>query len=453
MKFKTDGPLEHQHANIYIEPPIIIQVIRCLHEMTYLAIIAPRQQGITSLISHLSRHPSLYNYVFLYVSFDDLSYNDQKIWYQTMGTRILRQLRQLLENGSLELSTRVPNNSVGWGSFLADMSLVAKKCNKNIVIVIDRIDIIDRLTTSSFDWKDSFFAELRAIHNERPFQQEFKRITFIFAGTYNPRTLISDPIISPFNIASHIYLQDFTEEQVYQLVSKGDWGMNQSQSLAQRIHYWTDGQPYLTQLFCTLLDSGATFRDVDELAKQLVINNISHFSKLRGQLEGNSKLATYVNGIVSGNRFKFNRENPVQTQLELLGVIKANEDGYCIMRNRIYQMVLYGDVIIDAIEGRTEQFNSSDDSLNQLIAPPIANTEQTQQDIQIQLLVLISYHFNEAELKDLCFRMGVEYEDLAAAGKVHKARELITHIERRNRLIELTKECQNLRPGVRWPAA
>ena len=45
--------------------------------------------------------------------------------------------------------------------------------------------------------------------------------------------------------------------------------------------------------------------------------------------------------------------------------------------------------------------------------------------------------FNEEELKTLCFELEVEYDDLPASGRVNKARELVTYLNRRGRLPEL----------------
>ena len=45
--------------------------------------------------------------------------------------------------------------------------------------------------------------------------------------------------------------------------------------------------------------------------------------------------------------------------------------------------------------------------------------------------------FGEGELKDLCFDLGIDYEDLPGQGKADKARELVAHCERRDRFAEL----------------
>ncbi|MFN2107592.1 MAG: hypothetical protein ACK2UJ_22130 [Candidatus Promineifilaceae bacterium] len=47
--------------------------------------------------------------------------------------------------------------------------------------------------------------------------------------------------------------------------------------------------------------------------------------------------------------------------------------------------------------------------------------------------------FNIEELQDLCFAMGIDYEELGGAGKSAKARELVLYMQRRGRLGELNE--------------
>jgi V8-like Glu-specific endopeptidase len=64
---------------------------------------------------------------------------------------------------------------------------------------------------------------------------------------------------------------------------------------------------------------------------------------------------------------------------------------------------------------------------------------------------LLLKHFDEQELINLCFHLGVEYADLPAAGRHSKARELITYLERRGRLPDLRAAVAQQRPHAAWP--
>lgn len=58
--------------------------------------------------------------------------------------------------------------------------------------------------------------------------------------------------------------------------------------------------------------------------------------------------------------------------------------------------------------------------------------------------------FDENELRDLCFDLGVKYDDLPAQGTRGKARELVALCERKGQIPKLVKRCRELRPNVEW---
>jgi hypothetical protein len=141
-----------------------------------------------------------------------------------------------------------------------------------------------------------------------------------------------------------VRLADFTPEQVRELVGKGDWPADQAAALAARIYYWTDGQPYLTQMLCTYLaqqDTSVTPDDVDTGVERLYREDENHLPPLFGRLYADTRLEDYVRRVVDGERIKFvPRENRRQGQLELLGIIKPDEEDCCRIRNRIYEQAL-----------------------------------------------------------------------------------------------------------------
>jgi hypothetical protein len=64
---------------------------------------------------------------------------------------------------------------------------------------------------------------------------------------------------------------------------------------------------------------------------------------------------------------------------------------------------------------------------------------------------LIDKHFNEEELRTLCFDLNMDYDGLPARGKTGKVRELIADCERKGLLDELLTKVRELRPNVQWP--
>lgn len=68
----------------------------------------------------------------------------------------------------------------------------------------------------------------------------------------------------------------------------------------------------------------------------------------------------------------------------------------------------------------------------------------------VRLRRLIASRFNDGELRTLCFDLGVDYEDLPGEGKSDKARELVSFLERRNRIPELVEMGKQQRSDIRW---
>jgi non-canonical purine NTP pyrophosphatase (RdgB/HAM1 family) len=88
----------------------------------------------------------------------------------------------------------------------------------------------------------------------------------------------------------------------------------------------------------------------------------------------------------------------------------------------------------------------------EVIAPPEEDAdEKSQVDFNIvQLQQSILKGFDESELRDLCFMLQVDYEDIPGSTRRDKARETIMHLSRRGRLQELVELCSSLRPKLVW---
>jgi hypothetical protein len=220
---------------------------------------------------------------------------------------------------------------------------MAMQCNQRIVIVLDEIGAV------SFSAATGFFSVLRDIYNSRQAEVEFRQISFLLAGAFHPRDLIADDKISPFNIAQRIRLTDFSLEEVKSLARKGDWPETQANLLAQSIHDWVDGQPYLTQLLCSYLEPNATSADVDAAVERLRRDDENHLPPILKQLLADERLNEYVVRIRAGEQIKFYpTQNPRQAKLELLGVIKADRDGNCMIRNRLCELALQEVITFEA---------------------------------------------------------------------------------------------------------
>jgi hypothetical protein len=80
------------------------------------------------------------------------------------------------------------------------------------------------------------------------------------------------------------------------------------------------------------------------------------------------------------------------------------------------------------------------------LPPPAGDAQPTPNELRLVLVM----HFDLEELKDLCFALGVNFDDLRGEGRSSKARELVLFMQRRRRLGELLTQVLDARPDVDW---
>ena len=71
----------------------------------------------------------------------------------------------------------------------------------------------------------------------------------------------------------------------------------------------------------------------------------------------------------------------------------------------------------------------------------------------IALRQILSNRFSEGELRVLCFDLGIDFENLPGEEKIVKAMELVSFLQRTNRLDQLVQLGQQIRPDIDWPGA
>ncbi|MCP5101454.1 MAG: hypothetical protein GY943_38400, partial [Chloroflexi bacterium] len=75
----------------------------------------------------------------------------------------------------------------------------------------------------------------------------------------------------------------------------------------------------------------------------------------------------------------------------------------------------------------------------------------TDQNPLPNLLKQMHPHFNVDELRQLCFALSIEYEDIPGDTRMAKVQALIAYCLRHNQLPQLEAQLRDLRPKVAWP--
>jgi DNA-binding winged helix-turn-helix (wHTH) protein len=328
--FQAGGPLP-DNSPVYVERAADQEMLRRLLAMRYIKLISPRQTGKTSLILRLQAQLANRNCVIAYVDAEDLNWHDEATWYQDLCSRLAKQLQEMVEK---ELPT--PCHFSGFRQFLTDLAEQVTHRSRRLAIALDECGDVPQ------EWSEGFFKVLREVFTVRQIETYFNNLTFILAGAFDPRDFIKDERISPFNVAEDVDLEDFDLSQVYQLVKCLGVSDEVATVLANSIYSWTSGQPYLTQKMCSLLEEKGTpytNEHVEQGANWICTRDDNHLPFIFRQLKVNPEERDYLKTLMLQRaKIRFNPSvDRRHRKLTLIGVIKGDEHGNCIVRNRIYK--------------------------------------------------------------------------------------------------------------------
>ncbi|MDJ0675673.1 MAG: AAA-like domain-containing protein, partial [Calothrix sp. MO_167.B42] len=234
-----------------------------------------------------------------------------------------------------------------WGEFIDDVLL--RQVTSDIVIFIDEIDSI-----LSLNFKDDFFAAIRAFYNRRVDKPEYQRLTFVLLGVATPANLMSDKRRTPFNLGTAIQLNGFQLESAAPLAEGLVGKVENPQEVLKQVLHWTGGQPFLTQKVCKILGSGEWVigQWVEEVIQTQIIDNWEaqdepeHLKTIRDRILRNKERAGRLLGLYqqilnsptlpTGGIPTDN--SPEQMELQLTGLV-VKQDGKLQVYNPIYQGV------------------------------------------------------------------------------------------------------------------
>ena len=317
----------------YIERPADAEAVQIVCNMQYLLLIEPRQQGKTSLLLHLSAN--LPGTIFAYADVHTLERSSEIKWYETLCRRLQKTLP------TMPILT-VAHTAAEFMDFLQGMGKFLHGEGRRCVVVLDEIG------AAKFPESSSFFGVLRALLAYRHTEPDLRYITFALAGACNPRELITDDSVSPFNVAQRVRLYDFTPEEAGKLLMAIRPHAAVSDEVARRIHFWTNGQPFLTTLICNRLkERDATTADVDAAAEFVRRQNAGELFPSK-KLRQKPELVEYLRRIYGGERITFCPDWEWQEMLLLYGLIRADGDGHCTLRNEMTRVF-----VRDAFVGET----------------------------------------------------------------------------------------------------
>jgi hypothetical protein len=354
--FYVTGGTLRPDAPSYVERKADRELFQGLLQGEFCYVLTSRQMGKSSL---MVRAVQRLRQEGVAVAVLDLTAIGQNLtveqWYDGLISRLGQQLE--LEDELLDFWQAHPELGPLQRWLTSLEKVVLEKLRSRVVIFVDEIDIVRSLPFST----DEFFAAIRESYNRRSRDPAFNRLAFGLLGVAAPTDLIRDTRMTPFNIGRRIELHDFTMEEARPLAQGLGPHEECALGLLERVMYWTDGHPYLTQRLCRALAESVyaatngeepgslppiipTASSVDELAHKLFLsrqarerddNLVFVRERILRSEEKVADLLYLYRRIRRGSRVADDETNPLITILRLAGVIHGKY-GYVEVRNRIY---------------------------------------------------------------------------------------------------------------------
>ena len=217
--------------------------------------------------------------------------------------------------------------------------------SQNLVIFLDEIDSILKI-----QFKDDFFAFIRACYNQRVDNPEYDRLTFCLLGVATPSDLIQDKQRTPFNVGRAIELTGFQWEEAKLALSDGlAQKVDNPEQVVEEVLAWTDGQPFLTQKLCQLVVEKAESRtpNIEQLVHKHLIDNWEaqdepeHLRTIRDRILSQEQHASRLLGLyqqILQQEEITADDTPEQIALRLSGLV-VKQQGSLRLYNRIYEAV------------------------------------------------------------------------------------------------------------------
>jgi len=335
------------HKHLYIERrEVEDEVYRLLARGEYCNILCSRQVGKSSLMVNtaLRLRAEKTRVVTMDIGGELGTPQTSTEWYRGLLRKLCSELEIKLDiDGWWEHEARGTANQRLLQFFRDHI------CVEGLPLCVVFLDEID--STLKLGYTDDFFTAIRTMYNERSMEPRYRNIAFCLIGVATTNELIKNPRTTSYNVGRTIELRDFdtARDDLSPLTEVVDSDGGDGKSMVDEILYWTGGHPFLTLQLCQeVIEQGIkTPEKLDQTVKTKFANLDSarsevHFQQIERFL-GNrisDKLATLrlYERIRSGKKVR-DETALTHVQLKLSGLVKRDENGCLVVRNRIYEKI------------------------------------------------------------------------------------------------------------------
>jgi len=344
--FVTEGPLTAD-APCYVERPADTDFYESLRAGRYCYVLSPPQTGKSSLTLRTTARLRADGIAAAILTLSQCQALTAEDWYRGL----LEQIGSAFGFAE-ELQAFWPAHAFlgplqRWLQAL--QTVVLARHTGAVVILLDELETISK----AFDASE-LLAGLRECYNRRTSEPALRRLSFGLLGIAVPGDLLREARLTPLNIGRRIELTDFTLPETGTLMSGLAGTAAHAHKLLRRIHYWTHGQPYLTQCLCQALVKSTplptvrlTPREVDRLCANIFFRLAAglpnkHFRAIHVELSREpalqQELLTLYAQVRARQALPKDKTESIAILVQRVGLLRFT-NGQPQVRNRIYERV------------------------------------------------------------------------------------------------------------------
>jgi WD40 repeat protein len=346
--FSVGMPLHAVRAG-YVRRRADEQLFDAVMAGRYAHVVAPDRSGKTSLIASTAARLESNGQKVAILDLEQIGDrdggSDSGRWYYSVAYRLLRQLRIRYDLQSWWQDKNILSNRQRLLEFYSE--IILQHVDSRIVVFVDEIQCIENLT-----YADQMLTSIRAAHNARTTDPDFSRLCFVLLGECDPVSLMQEAKLSPFNVTQQIQLDDFSREDLELFSTELNLGHDDASTALDRIYFWTNGQPYLTQKLARAVARESAVENVEglvdriatrQLAGRAALHNEPHMSHIHRSIVNDTQrcepLLNLYGKIRKGIEVPADLGSPLQRRLMAIGLLVIDDESNLKVRNRMYELV------------------------------------------------------------------------------------------------------------------
>ena len=346
--FSVGVPLHAVRAG-YIKRRADDQLFDIVARGRYAHVLAPSRSGKSSLVAATAARLEGSGCKVVILDLEQIgerdSGSDSGRWYYSVAYRLQRQLRIRFNLQDWWQDKSVLSNRQRLVAFFTEV--VLEFVSERIVVFVDQIQCIEDVP-----YADQLLVSIRAAHNARITDPEFNRLSFVLLGECDPVSLVEEAELSPFNVTEPVVLDDFTRSEINLFATELNMPEGRAARALDRVFYWTNGQPYLSQKLARAVSRAQPEDDleaqVDRLAMQQLggraaLHNEPHMSHIHRVVVNEEKrregLLNLYGKRRKGVKVAADLGSALQRRLMAVGLLVIDDEGDLAVRNRLYESV------------------------------------------------------------------------------------------------------------------